>query len=62
MAFANKPEKVADVIMKALYTKKMKMRYVAGHDVSMLPLAQRVLGENGFEAMMMTMLGLKEKN
>lgn len=50
---ANKPEVVAKVIIKALYAKKMKLRYVAGAEVKYLPFLQRLLGENKFEALML---------
>ena len=50
---ANKPEVVARVILKALYAKKMKIRYVAGADVKYLPFLQRFLGENRFEWLML---------
>ena len=49
----NKPEDVAKVIVKALYAKKMKIRYVGGRDVTMMPFLQRFLGENLFESMML---------
>lgn len=49
---ANPPEVVAKVIVKALYTKKMKIRYVGGKDVQLMPFLQRLLGENLFEKMM----------
>lgn len=50
---ANRPEAVAKVIVKALYAKKMKIRYVAGKDVRFLPFLQRILGENLFERFML---------
>ncbi len=49
---ANPPEVVAKVIVKALYAKKMRIRYVGGKDVKMMPFLQTVLGENLFEKMM----------
>jgi NAD(P)-dependent dehydrogenase (short-subunit alcohol dehydrogenase family) len=49
---ANPPEVVAKVIVKALYAKKMRIRYVGGRDVKMMPFLQRLLGENLFEKMM----------
>jgi NAD(P)-dependent dehydrogenase (short-subunit alcohol dehydrogenase family) len=49
---ANPPEVVAKVIVKALYVKKMRIRYVGGKDVQMMPFLQTVLGENLFEKMM----------
>lgn len=49
---ANPPEVVAKVIVKALYAKKMRIRYVGGRDVRMMPFLQRLLGENLFEKMM----------
>ena len=48
---ANKPEVVAAVILKALRAKRMKIRYVGGKDVRMMPFLQRFLGENLFEKM-----------
>jgi NAD(P)-dependent dehydrogenase (short-subunit alcohol dehydrogenase family) len=50
---SNKPEVVAKVIIKALYAKKMKIRYVAGADVKFLPFLQRFLGENKFEQLLL---------
>lgn len=50
---ANKPEVVAKVILKALYAKKMKIRYVGGADVKFMPFLQRLLGENLFEKMLL---------
>lgn len=50
---ASRPEAVAKVIVKALYAKKMKIRYVAGKDVRFLPFLQRILGENLFERFML---------
>jgi NAD(P)-dependent dehydrogenase (short-subunit alcohol dehydrogenase family) len=50
---ANKPEVVAKVIIKALYVRKMKIRYVGGNDVKYLPFLQRLLGENCFEWLML---------
>lgn len=50
---ASRPEAVAKVIVKALYAKKMKIRYVAGKDVRFLPFLQRFLGENLFERFML---------
>lgn len=49
---ANPPEVVAKVIVKALYAKKMKIRYVGGKDVQLMPFLQTILGENLFEKMM----------
>jgi len=49
---ANPPEVVAKVILKALKAKKMRIRYVGGKDVQMMPFLQKVLGENLFEWMM----------
>lgn len=49
---ANPPEVVAKVILKALKVKKMRIRYVGGKDVTMMPFLQSVLGENLFEKMM----------
>ena len=49
----NPPELVAKVILKALKARKMKIRYVAGKDVRMMPFLQRFLGENLFEAMLL---------
>ncbi len=49
---ANPPEVVAKVILKALKVKKMRMRYVGGKDVIMMPFLQSILGENLFENMM----------
>jgi len=49
---ANPPEVVAKVILKALKVKKMRIRYVGGKDVIMMPFLQSVLGENLFEKMM----------
>jgi NAD(P)-dependent dehydrogenase (short-subunit alcohol dehydrogenase family) len=49
---ANPPEVVAKVIVKALYAKKMKIRYVGGKDVQMMPFLQTILGENLFEKLM----------
>lgn len=48
---ASKPVVVARVILKALRAKKMKIRYVGGRDVRMMPFLQRFLGENLFEKM-----------
>lgn len=50
---ASSPDVVAKVIVKALYAKKMKIRYIAGKDVRFLPVLQRVLGENLFEKMIL---------
>lgn len=50
---ANKPEAVAKVIVKALYAKKMKIRYIGGSDVLFLPFLQRFLGENQFEKLIL---------
>lgn len=50
---ANKPEMIAKVIIKALYAKKMKIRYIAGKDVQFLPFLQRLLGENLFETLLL---------
>jgi NAD(P)-dependent dehydrogenase (short-subunit alcohol dehydrogenase family) len=49
---ANPPEVVAKVIVKALYAKKMRIRYVGGKDVQLMPFLQTILGENLFEKMM----------
>ena len=49
----NKPEDVAKVIRKALYAKRMKIRYMGGKDVQIMPFLQRFLGENLFERMML---------
>lgn len=49
---ANPPEVVAKVIVKTLYAKKMRIRYVGGKDVQLMPFLQRLLGENLFEKMM----------
>lgn len=49
---ANPPEVVAKVIVKALYAKKMRIRYVGGKDVKLMPFLQTILGENLFEKMM----------
>jgi len=51
---ANPPEVVAKVIVKALKAKKMKIRYVGGKDVQMIPFLQKILGENLFEKMMLS--------
>lgn len=53
------PEDIAKVIVKALNAKNMKIRYVAGKDVKMLPFMQRLLGENGFEKMLLKVQKLK---
>jgi len=45
------PALVAEVINKALNAKKMRMRYIAGTQVKMMPFAQRLLGEDRFEHM-----------
>lgn len=50
---ANPPEVVAAVILKALKAKRMKIRYIGGKDVKMMPFLQKVLGENLFERMML---------
>ena len=50
---ANPPEDVAKVILKALKARKMKIRYIAGKDVRLLPSVQRLLGENAFEKVML---------
>jgi len=50
---ANKPEVVAKVIIKALKAKKMRIRYVGGKDVKLMPFMQRFLGEDGFENMLL---------
>lgn len=50
---ASKPEVVAKVIIKALYSRKMKIRYCAGNDVKFLPFLQRILGENLFEKLIL---------
>ncbi|MGC9781302.1 MAG: SDR family oxidoreductase [Candidatus Heimdallarchaeota archaeon] len=47
------PEMVAKVILKALNARKMKIRYIAGKDVQMMPLLQKMLGENLFEKMLL---------
>jgi NAD(P)-dependent dehydrogenase (short-subunit alcohol dehydrogenase family) len=47
------PEDVAKVINKALNAKKMKIRYMGGKDVQILPFMQRLLGENLFEKMIL---------
>lgn len=49
---ANPPEVVAKVIVKALHAKKMRIRYVGGKDVQLMPFLQTILGENLFEKMM----------
>ena len=49
---ANPPEVVGKVIVKALKARKMRIRYVGGKDVQMMPFLQKVLGENLFESMM----------
>ena len=49
---ADEPEAVAEVIVKALNVKKMKIRYMA-KSVAWQATAQRVLGEDAFEEMMM---------
>lgn len=49
---ANPPEMVAKVIVKALYRKRMNIRYVGGKDVLIMPFLQKVLGENLFERLM----------
>ena len=49
----NQPEDVARVIVKALYARKMKIRYMGGKDVRIMPFLQRFLGENLFEKMML---------
>jgi NAD(P)-dependent dehydrogenase (short-subunit alcohol dehydrogenase family) len=51
---ANPPEVVAKVILKALNAKKMRIRYVGGKDVRFMPFLQRLLGENLFEKLMIT--------
>jgi hypothetical protein len=51
---ANPPEVVAKVIVKALKAKKMKIRYVGGKDVQMMPFLQKVLGENLFDKLMLS--------
>lgn len=56
---AGKPETVAKVIVKALYAKKMKIRYVGGSDVRFLPFLQRLLGENLFEKLVLKAQKLK---
>ncbi len=56
----NKPEEVAKVIVKALYAKKMKIRYVGGKDVTMMPFLQRFLGENLFESFMLKVQKMPE--
>jgi len=53
MAKSNQPEVVAKVIVKALYARKMKIRYVGGKDVRFMPFLQRFLGENLFEKMIL---------
>ncbi|NMC14951.1 MAG: SDR family NAD(P)-dependent oxidoreductase, partial [Chloroflexi bacterium] len=50
---SNKPEVIAKVIVKALNVKKMKIRYVGGKDVKMMPFLQKILGENLFEKIML---------
>ena len=49
---ADEPEAVAEVIIKALNAKKMKIRYMA-KAIAWQATAQRVLGEDAFEEMMM---------
>lgn len=51
---ANPPEVVAKVILKALHAKNMRIRYVGGKDVRFMPFLQRLLGENLFEKLMIT--------
>jgi NAD(P)-dependent dehydrogenase (short-subunit alcohol dehydrogenase family) len=51
---ANPPEVVAEVVLKALKAKTMRIRYVGGKDVRFMPFLQRVLGENLFEKLMIT--------
>jgi NAD(P)-dependent dehydrogenase (short-subunit alcohol dehydrogenase family) len=51
---ANPPEVVAEVILKALNAKNMRIRYVGGKDVRLMPFLQRLLGENLFEKLMIT--------
>ncbi|MFA7385297.1 MAG: SDR family oxidoreductase [Bacilli bacterium] len=53
MSNSSPPEVVAKVILKALNKKKMKIRYVGGNDVKVLPFMQKLLGENLFEKMML---------
>lgn len=50
---SNKPEVIARVILKALNAKKMRIRYVGGKDVKMMPFLQKILGENLFEKIML---------
>ncbi len=61
MVNADPPEVVAEVIYKALTTKKMKIRYVGGNQAKYLPMAQRLLGENRFEKMVIKSLKLLPK-
>ncbi len=55
---ARPPEEVAAVILKALKAKKMRIRYIAGNDVRMVPFFQRLLGEDAFESMLQKTLQL----
>ena len=59
---ANPPEVVAEVILKALKTKKMRIRYVGGKDVQMIPFLQKVLGENLFEKLMQSVQKLPKSD
>ena len=53
MKVMSPPEDVAKVILKALKAKRMKIRYMAGKGVKMMPFLQRFLGENLFERMLL---------
>ena len=55
---ADEPIEVAKVILKALNTKKMKIRYMAD-SVKWQAGVQRLIGENAFENMMMKGMKLK---
>lgn len=55
---ANEPEVIADKIIYALTVKNPKIRYVAGHDVKYLPLAQNLMSETRFESILLKKFGL----
>ncbi len=55
---ADPPIVLAEIILKALKAKKMKMRYAGGTGADKLPMAVRLLGEDRFEKMVIKNLKL----
>ncbi|HRK26657.1 MAG TPA: SDR family oxidoreductase [Chitinophagales bacterium] len=58
---ANSPQTIAAVIIYALTTPNPSPRYVAGKEVKLLPLIQRLLPESTFENILLKQFGLKRK-